>query len=70
MIKLYIERSYKFMDKQINLSDLTLVELKAYAYDEIVKLNISNSNLRIINDELSKRQQKGDVEATPVTTKQ
>jgi hypothetical protein len=58
------------MDKQINLSDLTLVELKAYAYDEIVKLNISNSNLRIINDELSKRQQKGDVEATPVTTKQ
>jgi hypothetical protein len=58
------------MDKQINLSDLTLVELKAYAYDEIVKLNISNSNLRVINDELSKRQQKGDVEATPVTTKQ
>jgi len=47
-----------------------LVELKAYAYDEIVKLNISNSNLRVINDELSKRQQKGDVEATPVTTKQ
>lgn len=46
------------MDKQINLSDLTLVELKAYAYDEIVKLNISNSNLRVINDELSKRQQK------------
>ena len=35
--------------KQINLSDLTLVELKAFAYDEVVKLNFSQNNLRIIN---------------------
>lgn len=54
--------------KQINLSDLTLVELKAFAYDEVVKLNFSQNNLRIINQELSNRQQQGVENASPVTT--
>lgn len=54
--------------KQINLSDLTLVELKAFAYDEVVKLNFSQNNLRIINQELSARQQQGVENASPVTT--
>jgi len=36
-------------NKQINLVDLTLVELKAFAYDEVVKLNLAQNNLRVLN---------------------
>lgn len=57
-------------NKQINLVDLTLVELKAYAYDEVVKLNLAQNNLRILNQELYNRQQKGVEDAEPVTQKQ
>jgi hypothetical protein len=53
--------------KQINLADLTLVELKAISYDEIVKLNLSQNNLRVLNQELYNRQQKGVEGASPVT---
>lgn len=52
--------------KQITLSDLNIVQLKAIAYDEIVKLQVSQNNLRFINQELFKRQQQGDVDAAPV----
>jgi hypothetical protein len=45
--------------KQITLSDLNLVQLKAIAYDEIIKLNVSQNNLRVLNQELSNRQQQG-----------
>lgn len=51
---------------QVNLSDLNIHQLKALAYDEVVKLNISNNNLRVLNQELSQRQQQGDASATPV----
>ena len=54
-------------NKQINLADLTLVELKAFAYDEVVKLNFSQNNLRVLNQELYNRQQKGVEGASPVT---
>jgi hypothetical protein len=54
-------------NKQINLADLTLVELKAISYDEIVKLNLSQNNLRVLNQELYNRQQKGVEGASPVT---
>lgn len=53
--------------KQITLADLNIVQLKAIAYDEILKLNISQNNLIFINQELAKRQQQGDTTATPVT---
>lgn len=53
--------------KQITLADLNIVQLKAIAYDEIVKLNITQNNLRFINQELFNRQQQGDATATPVT---
>ena len=53
--------------KQITLADLNIVQLKAIAYDEIIKLNISQNNLIFINQELAKRQQQGDATATPVT---
>ena len=53
--------------KQITLADLNIVQLKAIAYDEIIKLNISQNNLRFINQELFNRQQQGDATAAPVT---
>jgi len=57
-------------NKQINLVNLTLVELKAFAYDEVVKLNLAQNNLRVLNQELYNRQQKGVEDAEPVTQKQ
>lgn len=54
-------------NKQINLANLTLVELKAISYDEIVKLNLAQNNLRVLNQELYNRQQKGVEGASPVT---
>ena len=56
--------------KQITLADLNIVQLKAIAYDEIVKLNISQNNLRVLNQELSNRQQQGVDGASPVTQSQ
>jgi hypothetical protein len=56
--------------KQITLADLNIVQLKAVAYDEIVKLNVSQNNLRVLNQELSNRQQQGVEGATPVTQSQ
>jgi hypothetical protein len=56
--------------KQITLADLNIVQLKAIAYDEIVKLNVSQNNLRVLNQELSNRQQQGVEGASPVTQSQ
>ena len=56
--------------KQITLADLNIVQLKAVAYDEIIKLNVSKNNLRVLNQELSNRQQQGVEGATPVTQSQ
>jgi hypothetical protein len=56
--------------KQITLAELNIVQLKAIAYDEIVKLNISQNNLRVLNQELSNRQQQGVEGASPVTQSQ
>lgn len=53
---------------KLNLSDLNIHELKALAYDELVKVNIHGNNLRILNQELSSRQQQGATEATPVVS--
>jgi len=46
------------MDKQ--LSEMTLIELKALAYDQISVLERSQQNLQIINAEIEKRMQEAD----------
>ena len=39
------------------LSDLTVVELKSLAYDELAKLENAQQNLRVLNQEITKRVQ-------------
>ncbi len=39
------------------LSDLTVVELKSLAYDELAKLESAQQNLRVLNQEIAKRAQ-------------
>jgi hypothetical protein len=41
------------MEKQ--LSDLTVVELKAIAYDQMAQIELAQNNLRVVNQELSRR---------------
>jgi hypothetical protein len=48
---------------QVNLSQFNINELKATAYDEVVKINAASNNLRVLNQELAKRQQQGAVDA-------
>jgi hypothetical protein len=62
-----MEQQNQEEQKQVTLADLNIVQLKAIAYDEVVKLNISQNNLRVINQELFNRQQQGVVDAAPVT---
>lgn len=40
---------------QINLSQVSDIQLKAFAYDELGKIEIAQANLRLINQELSTR---------------
>lgn len=56
------------------LSDLTVVELKSLAYDELARLEAAQSNLRILNQEIGNRAQQSqqgslvnppDVQASP-----
>ena len=37
------------------LSDLTVVELKSLAHDELAKLETAQQNLRVLNQEINKR---------------
>jgi len=62
-----MEQQNQEQQKQVTLADLNIVQLKAIAYDEVVKLNISQNNLRVINQELFSRQQQGVADAAPVT---
>lgn len=62
-----MEQQNQEQQKQVTLADLNIVQLKAIAYDEVVKLNISQNNLRVINQELFNRQQQGVADAAPVT---
>lgn len=39
------------------LSDLTVIELKSLAYDELARLEAAQSNLRILNQEIANRAQ-------------
>ena len=40
---------------QINLSQISDIQLKAFAYDELGKIEMAQANLRLINQELSNR---------------
>lgn len=40
---------------QINLSQVSDVQLKAFAYDELGKIEVAQANLRLINQELANR---------------
>ena len=62
-----MEEQNQEQPRQFTLNDLNIVQLKAIAYDEIVKLNVSQNNLRVINQELYTRQQQGVADAAPVT---
>jgi hypothetical protein len=44
--------------ENISLESLSLIELKALAYDQIVMVERSQNNLKVINEEMLKRQQK------------
>jgi hypothetical protein len=37
------------------LSDLTVIELKSLAYDELARVDQSQANLRILNQEINNR---------------
>lgn len=43
-------------NNQVNLSQLTETQLKAFAYDEMGKIEMAQNNLRILNQELTRRQ--------------
>lgn len=52
--------------KNRQLSELTLIELKALAYDQIQNIEIAQNNLRFINQEIEKRNQpQEEVEPEP-----
>ena len=40
---------------EIVLSNLSLIELKAHAYDEIQKIEVAQNNLRLLNAEIVNR---------------
>jgi hypothetical protein len=40
---------------QINLSQVSDIQLKAFAYDELGKIEVAQANLRVINQELATR---------------
>ena len=43
--------------KQITLADLNIVELQSLAYDELARIDQSQSNLRVLNQEINNRAQ-------------
>ena len=49
------------------LSDLTVVELKSLAYDELAKLENAQQNLKILNQEINKRFQEQQQTQEPDT---
>jgi len=41
----------------VDISKLSVIELKAMSYDEIQKMNFAERNLQILQQEISKRMQ-------------
>jgi len=42
-------------NESVDIKNLSVIELKALAYDELGKLEMAQRNLRILNDELTRR---------------
>jgi hypothetical protein len=40
---------------QINLSQVSDIQLKAFGYDELVKIEMAQANMRLINQEIATR---------------
>ena len=55
------------MEEKRNVSELNVLELKALVYDELVKVEVSQNNIKILNQELQKRAQ--DQKLKPAPTK-
>ena len=45
------------MEQQTNISQLDITQLKALAYDCLSNIELNQNNLRIINQELARKQQ-------------
>lgn len=52
----------------MDINTLTLTELKALAFDEIKKLEIAQGNIRILNDQIAKKEKES--EASNITPKE
>jgi len=50
---LMLQKGLLHMEKQI--SEYTVIELKALVYDELAKIELCQSNIRFLNQELQKR---------------
>lgn len=46
---------------QVQISQLSDIQLKALAYDELGKLELAQNNIRAINQELASRNRQNDV---------
>lgn len=60
------------MEQQKTIKDFSVVELKALAYDEIVKVEQAQNNIKVINQELIARSQppvESKEEVTPTDEK-
>lgn len=51
----------------MDITKLTVVELKALAYDELSKLSNSQENIKLINIEISKREKEVAMDQKEVT---
>jgi len=49
----------------MDIKKLSVIELKALAYDEVAKFNIAQENIAIINKELKNR---SEIKSVPETT--
>ena len=52
------------MNNQINITKLSKTELKALAFDVINQINTFQNNLRVLNEEIAKRQEEVPKEET------
>lgn len=43
------------MEEQKSIADLSMLELKAYAYDQLAQIQQCQNNLKILNDEIARR---------------
>jgi len=43
------------MNEKLDIKNLSIIELKALAYDELMRLELCQNNLRVLNQEISIR---------------